>query len=373
MFDLDREVQRWREHEIRRSSLSAREPGRTGRPPADSRRSGSGARRAADAGTGVLDRAGWIGRGFCPVEGIREGGCRQVAPSSGIRLGAVCIVVPAADATISLAPDWVFRLGGLVRLRRSRSVAASAWLGDDDGGKTRGVVEARGGGCRFPGCESRGRTHAHHAGTASTASMPEPGTRCGWANASTGAMRCYVSGFAPEQRGPTFQPRNSSHLSEAIPTMSIARRLTAPRRFSALTSFITPACRGEERAPISVSPPPAVPHWLALATLAAPALTAAQQAFTPEIALDVRTPGIAAVTADGARVAVTLTSRRDRTDVDHQRFGDPTYISPVSTQADGDRHADRRSHLGSGRTRAAARLCLVAGRRAAGLFHGRRR
>ena len=71
---------------------------------------------------------------------------------------------------------------------------------------------------------------------------------------------------------------------------------------------------------------------MVLATFAVPAPAAAQQPFTPEIALDVRTPGIAAVTADGARVAVTLTSRRDRTDVDHQRFGDPTYISPVSTR-----------------------------------------
>ena len=68
----------------------------------------------------------------------------------------------------------------------------------------------------------------------------------------------------------------------------------------------------------------------ALAALANPLLASPQQAFTPEIALDVRTPGIAAVTEDGGRVAVTVRTRRDRTDVDHQRFGDPTYISPVS-------------------------------------------
>ena len=70
----------------------------------------------------------------------------------------------------------------------------------------------------------------------------------------------------------------------------------------------------------------------ALASLAAPEPATAQQAFTPEVALDVRTPGIAAVTHDGSRVAVTVRTRRDRTDVDHQRYGDPTYISPVSTR-----------------------------------------
>ncbi len=54
-----------------------------------------------------------------------------------------------------------------------------------------------------------------------------------------------------------------------------------------------------------------------------------QRAFTPEIALDVRGVGIAAVTGDGARVAATVRTRRDRTGVDHQRYGDPTYISPT--------------------------------------------
>ena len=57
-----------------------------------------------------------------------------------------------------------------------------------------------------------------------------------------------------------------------------------------------------------------------------------QRPFTPEVALDVRGVGIAAVTRDGARVAATVRTRRDRTDVDHQRYGDPTYISPVSTR-----------------------------------------
>ncbi len=56
------------------------------------------------------------------------------------------------------------------------------------------------------------------------------------------------------------------------------------------------------------------------------------RAFSPEIALDVRNVRIAAVTDDGSRVAATVQTRSDRTDVDHQRYGDPTYISPVSTR-----------------------------------------
>ena len=54
--------------------------------------------------------------------------------------------------------------------------------------------------------------------------------------------------------------------------------------------------------------------------------------FTPDVALDVRTVRIAAVTDDGSRVAATVQTRRDRTDVDHMRYGDPTYVSPVSTR-----------------------------------------
>ena len=67
-----------------------------------------------------------------------------------------------------------------------------------------------------------------------------------------------------------------------------------------------------------------------LATLATPSPTHPQQRFTPEIALDVSSVSIAAVTRDGARVAATVRTRRDRTDVDHNRYGDPTYISPGS-------------------------------------------
>ena len=54
--------------------------------------------------------------------------------------------------------------------------------------------------------------------------------------------------------------------------------------------------------------------------------------FTPNTALDVMSGSIADVTSDGRWLAVTVQSRRDRTDVDHMRFGDPTYVSPASTR-----------------------------------------
>ena len=54
--------------------------------------------------------------------------------------------------------------------------------------------------------------------------------------------------------------------------------------------------------------------------------------LTPNTALDVMSGSSADVTSDGRWLAVTVQSRRDRTDVDHMRFGDPTYVSPASTR-----------------------------------------
>ncbi len=76
--------------------------------------------------------------------------------------------------------------------------------------------------------------------------------------------------------------------------------------------------------------PPSPPPAHTPLPLATPPPAHAQQPFTPEIALDVSSVSIAAVTRDGARVAATVRTRRDRTDVDHNRYGDPTYISPGS-------------------------------------------
>ena len=69
-----------------------------------------------------------------------------------------------------------------------------------------------------------------------------------------------------------------------------------------------------------------------LLALAAPKLLSAQQPFTPEIALEVRSPGVAALSADGRFAAVTYRSRMDRTGTDHGRFGDPTYVSSSGTR-----------------------------------------
>jgi len=53
-----------------------------------------------------------------------------------------------------------------------------------------------------------------------------------------------------------------------------------------------------------------------------------KRAFTPEDALQVRNISIQDVTDNGRWIAATVQRRADRFNVDHQRFGDPTYISP---------------------------------------------
>ncbi len=63
----------------------------------------------------------------------------------------------------------------------------------------------------------------------------------------------------------------------------------------------------------------------------APALPLSGQSgrpFTTEDALDVRTARIADVTSDGRWIAATVQTRRDRSGVDHFRYGDPTYVAP---------------------------------------------
>ena len=66
--------------------------------------------------------------------------------------------------------------------------------------------------------------------------------------------------------------------------------------------------------------------------LADPGLEQQARPLTPDLALDVRSASIADVTDDGRWIALTVQTRRDRTDVDHKRFGDPTYVSPASTR-----------------------------------------
>ena len=58
---------------------------------------------------------------------------------------------------------------------------------------------------------------------------------------------------------------------------------------------------------------------MAMAISLAPVEAQDPRPFDAEIALDVRNARIADVSHDGARVAVTVQTRRDRTDVDHQK------------------------------------------------------
>ena len=52
------------------------------------------------------------------------------------------------------------------------------------------------------------------------------------------------------------------------------------------------------------------------------------RAFTAEDALNVRTVSVEALSPDGRWLAMTTRTHRDRLNVDHQRFGDPTYVAP---------------------------------------------
>ncbi len=67
--------------------------------------------------------------------------------------------------------------------------------------------------------------------------------------------------------------------------------------------------------------------------LAAPGLSAQTlRPFTAEDALNVRTVSVADVTPDGAQVALTVRTHRDGLNVDHFRFGDPTYVAPSTRE-----------------------------------------
>ena len=75
-----------------------------------------------------------------------------------------------------------------------------------------------------------------------------------------------------------------------------------------------------------------MPRLVTVALLAGLALPAAGQdgsrPFTPEDALNVRTLSVEDLSPDGRWAAVTVRTHRDRLNVDHFRFGDPTYVAP---------------------------------------------
>jgi dipeptidyl aminopeptidase/acylaminoacyl peptidase len=67
---------------------------------------------------------------------------------------------------------------------------------------------------------------------------------------------------------------------------------------------------------------------IALVFVAPTATAQEKQPFTTEDALNVANIRVQAITADGRYVAATSATDRDRKNVDHMRYGDPTYISP---------------------------------------------
>ena len=65
-----------------------------------------------------------------------------------------------------------------------------------------------------------------------------------------------------------------------------------------------------------------------LAAFATSAPAQEKRPFTTQDALNVATLRVQAITDDGRYLAATRATQRDRKNVDHMRFGDPTYISP---------------------------------------------
>ncbi len=80
-------------------------------------------------------------------------------------------------------------------------------------------------------------------------------------------------------------------------------------------------------------------------SLAAGADAQTLQPFTTEDALNVVNISAQDVSDDGAYVVATLWTQRDRKNVDHMRFGDPTYISPSTGELIVIETATARSHL----------------------------
>jgi len=70
--------------------------------------------------------------------------------------------------------------------------------------------------------------------------------------------------------------------------------------------------------------------WVLLFTLnGVPKGAFAQTAFTTHDGLKLRSLQRAAISDNGQYIAgVTMTTREQRLDIDHYRFGDPTYIAP---------------------------------------------
>jgi len=79
-------------------------------------------------------------------------------------------------------------------------------------------------------------------------------------------------------------------------------------------------------------------HFLRIATLViillmgALSLNAQLTSFTSEDALNVKSFRISDITNNGDFLAGTISTGRDRLNVDHSRYGDPNYVSPRASQ-----------------------------------------
>ena len=67
---------------------------------------------------------------------------------------------------------------------------------------------------------------------------------------------------------------------------------------------------------------------LLLSVCAVSARAQEKQAFTTEDALNIASLRVVDITEDGRYIAATRATQRDRRNINHMRFGDPTYISP---------------------------------------------
>jgi dipeptidyl aminopeptidase/acylaminoacyl peptidase len=75
-----------------------------------------------------------------------------------------------------------------------------------------------------------------------------------------------------------------------------------------------------------------IPLALVPVLLAAPITAQERQPFTAEDALNITGVSVQDMTRDGRYVAALRSTQRDRKNVDHMRFGDPTYISPSTAE-----------------------------------------
>ena len=123
-------------------------------------------------------------------------------------------------------------------------------------------------------------------------------------------------GAARPERRRAADPRGAIR---AVPSTA------TPLAHPSLGSAMSPLPLRSRRAPTLVG---TVAFLLGASASSSLAAQGAPRAFTTEDALDVRTVRVEDVTRDGRWIAASVSTRRDRSGVDHFRYGDPTYVAP---------------------------------------------